>query len=43
MTETLAYLVGLPVLALMFTAGLVITGLAIDYLSRRARNHWSYE
>lgn len=43
MSETVAYLIGLPLLAILFAAGLAGTAFIIGLLCRNARNHWSYE
>lgn len=43
MTETIAFIIGLPLLAILFAAGVAGTALIIGVLCRNARNQWSYE
>lgn len=43
MSETVAVLIGLPVLAILCVAALAGTAFIIGLLCRNARNHWSYE
>lgn len=43
MTETMAYLIGLPLLAILCVAALCGTAFIIGVLCRNARNQWSYE
>lgn len=43
MTETIAYLIGMPIMAALFTCWLAGTAFVIGLLCWKARNQWSYE